>query len=118
LLFAWLPSLARTRNATLNVFSSNWIWCVSDLLIMKEVMQGAAQRAIPRPSASRTTHACRDQTTNAGRSYEICRAPGRNGAQKEELMKNCGITTHEAELLVRLHGRSTLPAQAPAAESR
>jgi hypothetical protein len=28
----------------------------------------------------------------------------RNGADADELVANCGITRHEAELLVRLHG--------------
>jgi len=115
LLFAWgfLRWRRTAQRDTQRVFEQLDL-VRSDLLIMKEVMQGAAQRVDS--AAQRVAHDARlspNQTTNAGRSYEIAARLARNGAQKEELMKNCGITTHEAELLVRLHGRSTLPAQAP-----
>lgn len=38
------------------------------------------------------------------RSYDIALRLARNGASREELMSNCGMTRHEAELAVRLHG--------------
>jgi hypothetical protein len=85
----------------------------SDLLIMKEVMASAAQRVDS--AAQRVVHDARmtpAPTTNAGRGYEIAARLARNGAQKDELIKNCGITAHEAELLVRLHGRAANAAPA------
>lgn len=78
----------------------------ADLLIMKEVMQGAAQRVDS--AAQRVAHDARlapNNSAHAGRSYEIAARLARNGARKEDLIKNCGITAHEAELLVKLHGR-------------
>jgi hypothetical protein len=77
----------------------------ADLLIMKELTQGAAQRVDS--AAQRVANDARvtpNQSTHAGRSYEIAARLARNGARKEELIKNCGITAHEAELLVKLHG--------------
>ncbi|HEY6641029.1 DUF2802 domain-containing protein [Povalibacter sp.] len=38
------------------------------------------------------------------RGYDVATRLARNGASAEELMTNCGITRHEAELLTRLHG--------------
>jgi hypothetical protein len=38
------------------------------------------------------------------RGYDVAQRLARNGAGIEELIANCGITRHEAELLVRLHG--------------
>jgi len=38
------------------------------------------------------------------RSYEIALRLARNGASREDLMSTCGMSRHEAELAVRLHG--------------
>jgi hypothetical protein len=38
------------------------------------------------------------------RGYDMATRLAKNGADADELMSNCGITRHEAELLVRLHG--------------
>jgi hypothetical protein len=79
----------------------------SDLLIMKEVMQSAAQRVDT--AAKQVAHDVRlapAQSNGAARGYEIAARLARSGAPKEELIKSCGITTHEAELLIRLHGRT------------
>ena len=38
------------------------------------------------------------------RGYDMATRLAKNGADVEELIANCGITRHEAELLVRLHG--------------
>lgn len=38
------------------------------------------------------------------RGYDMATRLAKNGAGAEELVTNCGITRHEAELLVRLHG--------------
>ena len=38
------------------------------------------------------------------RGYDMATRLAKNGADADELISNCGITRHEAELLVRLHG--------------
>lgn len=38
------------------------------------------------------------------RSYDIALRLARSGAKREELMAHCGMSRHEAELAVRLHG--------------
>lgn len=38
------------------------------------------------------------------RGYDMATRLAKNGADVDELVDNCGITRHEAELLVRLHG--------------
>lgn len=47
------------------------------------------------------------------RGYDMAARMAKNGADVEELIANCGITRHEAELLVRLHSaaRSMTPTQ-------
>lgn len=40
----------------------------------------------------------------AGRSYDIALRLARNGSSREELMSTCGMSRHEADLAVRLHG--------------
>lgn len=42
--------------------------------------------------------------TTSQRGYDVATRLAKNGADIEELTTNCGITRHEAELLVRLHG--------------
>ncbi len=47
------------------------------------------------------------------RGYDVAQRLAKNGAGVDELIDNCGITRHEAELLVRLHGprgRDHMPA--------
>jgi len=39
----------------------------------------------------------------AQRGYDVATRLARNGSNIDELIANCGITRHEAELLVRLH---------------
>jgi hypothetical protein len=91
----------------------------SDLLIMKEVMANAAQRVDS--AAQRVVHDARLVAApaggNTGRGYEIAARLARNGAQKEELIRTCGITPHEAELLVKLHGRSSQAATKPSLQT-
>jgi hypothetical protein len=43
----------------------------------------------------------------AQRGYDVAARLARNGAGVDELITNCGITRHEAELLVRLHSAKT-----------
>jgi hypothetical protein len=42
-------------------------------------------------------------TIGAQRGYDLATRLARNGAEVDELVSTCGITRHEAELLVRLH---------------
>lgn len=55
-------------------------------------------------------------TTTGVRGYEIATRMARNGAGADELMQSCGLTRHEAELLIRLHRTATVttPAGQPA----
>jgi Protein of unknown function (DUF2802) len=43
----------------------------------------------------------------AQRGYDVAQRLAKNGASIDEVVANCGITRHEAELLVRLHGART-----------
>jgi len=59
----------------------------------------------------------------AQRGYDVAQRLAKNGASIDEVVANCGITRHEAELLVRLHGARTrepaaAPPQAPARTQR
>lgn len=47
------------------------------------------------------------------RSYDIALRLARSGARREELMAHCGMSRHEAELAVRLHGPAGRNAGAP-----
>ena len=50
------------------------------------------------------------------RGYDVATRMARNGSDVGELVSSCGITRHEAELLVRLH--SARDREAPASTSR
>lgn len=86
----------------------------SELLIMREVMHHAAHRVDS--VAQQVTHETRlPQPTSSGgaaRGYEIAARMARNGAAKDELIKSCGLTSHEAELLIKLHGQKQNPVEA------
>jgi len=43
------------------------------------------------------------------RGYDIAMRMAKNGAPVEDLVSNCGITRHEAELLTRLHAAKAQP---------
>lgn len=47
------------------------------------------------------------------RGYDVATRMARNGADVGELVSSCGITRHEAELLVRLHSARDREANAP-----
>jgi len=51
---------------------------------------------------------------NAQRGYDLAARLAKNGAAVDELVANCGITRHEAELLSRLHVSKTREQPAPA----
>lgn len=48
------------------------------------------------------------------RGYDVATRLARNGADIGELTASCGVTRHEAELLVRLHGAKSREAMATA----
>jgi len=52
------------------------------------------------------------------RGYEVATRLARNGAGADELVGSCGVTRHEAELLVRLHGAKVRETASPARASR
>jgi hypothetical protein len=49
----------------------------------------------------------------AQRGYDLAMRMAKNGATVEDLVSNCGITRHEAELLTRLHAVKAQPQVAP-----
>lgn len=51
----------------------------------------------------------------AQRGYDVATRMARNGATVGELIASCGVTRHEAELLVRLHSARDREAAAPPA---
>ena len=51
---------------------------------------------------------------NAQRGYDVATRLAKQGASVEDLVSNCGITRHEAELLTRLHGPKARPTPSPA----
>lgn len=55
--------------------------------------QNDEQRSAPPPAMPAAT-----------RSYDIALRLARSGASREELMSSCGMSRHEADLAVRLHG--------------
>lgn len=52
------------------------------------------------------------------RGYDVATRMARNGADVGELMSSCGVTRHEAELLVRLHSAREREAAAATATPR
>jgi hypothetical protein len=48
-------------------------------------------------------------TTPQARGYDLAMRMAKNGSAVEDLMANCGITRHEAELLTRLHAAKSQP---------
>jgi hypothetical protein len=47
--------------------------------------------------------------TPQARGYDLAMRMAKNGASVEDLVANCGITRHEAELLTRLHAAKSQP---------
>jgi Protein of unknown function (DUF2802) len=78
----------------------------ADLLIMKEAMNHSSNRTTNRNDRMQddVRLPALAPTSNA-RGYEIAVRMARSGAHKEELIRSCGITNHEAELLIKLHRR-------------
>jgi hypothetical protein len=47
--------------------------------------------------------------TGQARGYDLALRMAKNGSSVEDLVANCGITRHEAELLTRLHAAKSQP---------
>jgi hypothetical protein len=47
--------------------------------------------------------------TSQARGYDLALRMAKNGSAVEDLVSNCGITRHEAELLTRLHAAKSQP---------
>jgi hypothetical protein len=52
------------------------------------------------------------------RGYDMATRLARNGSGVDDLINNCGIARHEAELLVRLHGAKVRAPAAPPARTQ
>jgi hypothetical protein len=85
----------------------------SELLIMREVMHHAAHRvdSVAHQVTQETRLSQPASGGGAARGYEIAARMARNGAAKDELIKSCGLTAHEAELLIKLHGQKQNPVE-------
>jgi hypothetical protein len=84
----------------------------SELLIMREVMHHAAHRVDSvAHQVTQETRLTQPAASGAARGYEIAARMARNGAAKDELIKSCGLTAHEAELLIKLHGQKQNPVE-------
>lgn len=57
-------------------------------------------------------------TAGAQRGYDVAARLARNGSSIEELVDSCGVTRHEAELLVRLHGAKPRELVQPVSQPR
>jgi hypothetical protein len=51
------------------------------------------------------------------RGYDVAQRLAKNGAGIDELVTSCGITRHEAELLLRLHGSRARDVAPPAVQA-
>lgn len=68
------------------------------VIVMSARLEGMSERT---DVGSRLAPASQASTQ---RGYDVATRLAKNGADIDELTANCGITRHEAELLVRLHG--------------
>jgi hypothetical protein len=57
------------------------------------------------------------QTVSTPRGYDVAIRLARSGASAEELASACGIATHEADLLTRLHGVRKTPSAATSSDA-
>ena len=56
--------------------------------------------------------------TGAQRGYDLAMRMAKNGSTVEDLVSNCGITRHEAELLTRLHSAKTREPEVASSQAR
>lgn len=103
--FAW--AFTRWRKAaerdTQRVFEQ------LDLILgeLREVtlqIQTGAARSVPAAEAVDAAARFAIAPAAGPRGYEVAVRLAKNGASREELISSCGISRHEADLLLRLHG--------------
>ncbi len=76
-----------------------------ELMLLAERMdriEAAPPRTIERPAAPEV-RAPAVVNSPAARGYEVAARLARGGATCEELISSCGLSRHEAELMLRLH---------------
>lgn len=92
-------------------------------LIRGELMQLAERmdhieatpaRVIERPAAPEVRAPMPIVNNPAPRGYEVAARLARGGATCEELISSCGLSRHEAELMLRLHKAEAARTNAPA----
>jgi hypothetical protein len=79
-----------------------------ELLLLTERMGSQAQVATTaKQHASDSPRISTTSGTSSSRGYELAARLARGGATCEELIRSCGLSRHEAELLLRLHTADT-----------
>lgn len=77
----------------------------ADMLELAEQIKAVGARAQEREAAEDNAARFALMPSQTGpRGYEVAVRLAKSGATREELISNCGISRHEAELLLRLHG--------------
>ena len=83
----------------------------AELMLLTDRVQGLEVQAPPvqeRPAAPEVrAPSVANVNVSAPRGYEVAARLARGGATCEELISSCGLSRHEAELLIRLHKAET-----------
>lgn len=74
--------------------------------VMSARIEAMSERA---ETDSRRTQMPAVVATAQARGYDLALRMAKNGSAAEDLVANCGITRHEAELLTRLHAAKSQP---------
>jgi len=90
----------------------------AELMVVQDRLEGLQ---VPQPVTAEPRPAAAEPrlpnvvATAAPRGYEVAARLARSGASVDELMTSCGLSRHEAALLLRLHGNEHKQAPAAAA---
>lgn len=78
----------------------------AELMVMHEQLENlqAPQTIAPESRPAPEPRIANVVNTAAPRGYEVGARLARSGASVDELMSSCGLSRHEAALLLRLHG--------------
>lgn len=79
----------------------------AEMLMMHDefaALQIVPQAAVVEPRPAPEPRVANVVTAATPRGYEVAARLARSGASVDELMSNCGLSRHEAALLLRLHG--------------
>ncbi len=74
----------------------------AELLLLADRMDSAAP-AVPRVTERVSVVAAQVSNGHGSRGYEVATRLARGGATCEELISSCGLSRHEAELLLRIN---------------